>query len=72
MNKNKLVPVFDFFFKQAGDGIFICASSCQKLSLYSTILQSYCKNEKGAIFMPHSVYIYIHVYDICTKHVYTV
>jgi len=51
MSKNKLLPFFDFFFiKQAGDDMFICASSCQKLSLYSTILPSYCKNKKGAMF----------------------
>ena len=44
--------VFDFTknIKHAGDEILMCASLCQKLSLYCTILQSYCTNKKGAIF----------------------
>jgi len=28
---------------------------CQKLWKYSEVWQSYCKNNKGAIFLPHSV-----------------
>ena len=44
--------VFDFTknIKHTGDEILMCASLCQKLSLYCTILQSYCTNKKGAIF----------------------
>jgi len=51
--------VFDFTknIKQAGDEIFTCASLCQKLSLYGIILQSYCTNKKGAIFLCLRVYI---------------
>ena len=50
-----LISWFSFFdfttnIKQAGDEIFTCASLCQKLSLYGTMLQSYCTNKKGAIF----------------------
>ena len=35
---------------------FINVSSCQKLSEWSTILQSYCKNKNGAIFMPQCIF----------------
>ena len=34
---------------------FIKVSVCQKLWKYYEVWQNYCKNNKGAVFLPHSV-----------------
>ena len=42
-------------------------STCQKLWKYYEVRQSHCKNNKGAIFLPHSVVTVITDYYYCNK-----